>query len=335
MKGETFMRIGTIGTGSIVEKFLSAVKDVEGAQGEAVYSRKEDTGRTLANKFNIKKVYIDLDYMLEDDAIDFIYVASPNSLHYEYSLKALQKGKNVICEKPFTSTVEESEALIKLAKEKNLMLFEAIITIHLPNYKLIKENLGKLGQLRMIQCNYSQYSSRYDQLLSGETPNVFNPKFSGGALQDINIYNVHFVMNMFGTPESVSYTANKHSNGIDTSGVLVLKYADLICECVGCKDTKSVNFAQIQGEKGYIYVHNGSNGCDQVTISAGNEETTIDTHQIKNNMYYEVQAFLNMYNNKDYRGCYDLLHYSHSVMKAVVAARKDAGIIFEADCKMV
>jgi scyllo-inositol 2-dehydrogenase (NADP+) len=325
------MRIGTIGTGSIVERFLSAVRDVEGAQGEAVYSRKEDTGRTLANKFNIKKVYTDLDAMLEDDAIDFIYVASPNSLHYEHSLKALQKGKNVICEKPFTSTVEEAEALIKLAKGKNLMLFEAIITIHLPNYKLIKENIEKLGQLRMVQCNYSQYSSRYDQLLSGETPNVFSPKFSGGALQDINIYNLHFVMNMFGTPESISYTANKHPNGIDTSGVLVLKYPGFICECVGCKDTKGVNFVQIQGEKGYLYVHNGANGCDQFTVSAGDEETTINKHQIKSTIYYELMAFLQIYNNKDYKSCYDLLDYSHSVMKAVVAARKDADIVFEAD----
>lgn len=327
------MRIGTIGTGSIVERFLSAVKDAEGVKGEAVYSRKEETGSALASKFNIEKVYTDLDAMLEDDAIDFIYVASPNSLHYEHSLKALQKGKNVICEKPFTSTAEEVEALIKLAKEKNLMLFEAIKTIHLPNYKLIKENIEKLGQIRMVQCNYSQYSSRYDQLLAGEVTNIFSPKFSGGALQDINIYNLHFVMNMFGVPESISYTANKHSNGIDTSGVLVLKYPGFICECVGCKDTKSVNFAQIQGEKGYLYVHKGANECPEFTVSVSDEETTINEQQNKNTLYYEVLAFADMYNNKDYKLCYDLLDYSHSVMKAVVAARKDAGIVFEADMK--
>jgi scyllo-inositol 2-dehydrogenase (NADP+) len=192
------MRVGVIGTGNIVEKFLSAINDIEGAHGEAVYSRREETGKLLANKLNIEKVYTDLDTMLEDEAIDFIYVASPNSLHYEHSLKALQRGKNVICEKPFTSTVEEVESLIKLAKEEKLMLFEAITTIYLPNYKLIKENIERLGQIRMVQCNLSQYSSKYNQLLASETPNIFNPKFSGGALQDINIYNLHFVMNMFG-----------------------------------------------------------------------------------------------------------------------------------------
>lgn len=325
------MRIGIIGTGKIVEKFLSTVKDIEGAHIEAVYSRRQEAGVALANMFNIKKVYTDLDAMLEDENIDFIYVASPNSLHYEHSLKALQRGKNVICEKPFTSTVEEIESLIKLTKEKKLMLFEAATAIYLPNYKLIKENIKRLGQIRMVICSLSKYSSKYNQLLAGETPNIFNPKFSGGALQDINIYNLHFVIDMFGTPESIKYTANKHQNGIDTSGVLVFKYPDFICTCVGSKDTNGVNFVQIQGEKGYIYVHKGANECQRFTVSTENEEITINDQHCINNLYYEMLAFVEAYNNKDYKRCYDMLDHSQSVMKAAVAARKDADIIFEAD----
>lgn len=327
------MRIGTIGTGNIVEKFLEAIIDIEGVYGEAVYSRREETGMRLADKFNIKKVYTNLDIILEDESIDFIYVASPNSFHYEHALKALKKGKNVICEKPFTSTVEEVEDLIKIAKEKNLMLFEGITTIYLPNYKLIKENIEKVGQIRMVQCNLSKCSSKYNDLLAGDMPNIFNPKFSGGALQDINIYNLHFVMNMFGTPESISYTANKHENGIDTSGILVLKYPSFLCECVGCKDVNGMNFVQIQGEKGYMYVHNGANGCNKVIVSVENDEITINNQSSMNSLYYEILAFSDMYNKKDFKHCYDLLEYSHSVMETMIAARKDAGIVFKTDLK--
>ncbi|MDQ0971335.1 putative dehydrogenase [Neobacillus niacini] len=132
--------------------------------------------------------------MYSDPAVNFVYVASPNSLHFEQAYRALEFGKHVIIEKPITSTIAEIESLINLAEQKNLMLFEAITTIHLPNFHLIKQNIGKLGPLKFIQCNYSQFSSRYNSLLSGQTPNVFNPKFSGGALVDINIYNLHFVM---------------------------------------------------------------------------------------------------------------------------------------------
>ncbi|WP_027340500.1 Gfo/Idh/MocA family protein [Halonatronum saccharophilum] len=328
------MRIGTIGTGSIVKVFLSAVEEVDGAKGDAVYSRREENGRGLADKFGIKKVYTDLDAMLDDEDIDFIYVASPNSLHYEQSLRALESGKHVICEKPFTSTVDEIDELIKVAKEKKLMLFEAITTIYLPNYKLIKESVKRLGRIKLIQCNYSQYSSKYNKLLAGQTPNVFNPKFSGGALQDINIYNLHFVMNIFGSPQKVSYTANKHPNGIDTSGVLVLEYSDFICECVGAKDTTGMNFVLIQGEKGYLYVKKGANGCREFSLHIGDKEIRINEQEDNmNRLYHEILAFADIYNRGDFERCYELLDYSRSVMEVLVAARKDGGIVFEADLK--
>lgn len=218
------MRIGIIGTGLIVDVFLSALNKIDGAECVAIYSRKEETAKLLAEKYQVETIYTDLEKLYNDPAIDFIYVASPNSLHYEHTYRALEHGKHVICEKPFTSTVHETESLMELTRKNGLMLFEGITTIHLPNYHLIKQNVGKLGELKLVQCNYSQYSSKYNALFRGETPNVFNPEFSGGALADINIYNLHFVLNLFGVPQSVSYSANKHPNGIDTSGVLVMKY---------------------------------------------------------------------------------------------------------------
>ncbi|MCM3766747.1 Gfo/Idh/MocA family protein [Neobacillus niacini] len=324
------MNIATIGTGFIVDTFLSALSKVDGAQCVAMYSRKQESARPLAEKYEIGKIYTNLDEMYGDPDVDFVYVASPNSLHYEQAYRALELGKHVICEKPFTSTLQELESLTQLAKQKQLLLFEAITTIHLPNYQLIKENVDKLGPIKFIQCNYSQYSSRYNALLAGETPNIFNPKFSGGALVDINIYNLHFVMNLFGTPESIRYTANKHPNGIDTSGVLVMKYPGFIAECVGCKDTNSMNFALIQGEKGYIHV-DGANGCQTVVVHAEGTETTLNQQTTQNSLYYELVAFREIYKSQDFDRCYQLLDYSRSVMDMLVEARKDAGIVFAAD----
>ncbi|WP_129731024.1 Gfo/Idh/MocA family protein [Ectobacillus funiculus] len=325
------MKIATIGTGAIVDNFLSALDSIDEAQCVAMYSRKEETAKPLAEKYNITSVYTDLDEMYSDPNIEFVYVASPNSLHYDHAYRALEHDKHVICEKPFTSTMSEVESLISLAKRKKLMLFEAITTIHLPNYQLIKDNIAKLGAIKFVQCNYSQYSSKYNALLAGETPNVFNPKFSGGALTDINIYNLHFVMNLFGTPESISYTANKHANGIDTSGVLVMKYPKFISECVGCKDTHSMNFALIQGEKGYIHVVNGAQGCQKVILYIEDKEVPLNMQTTHNSLYYELLEFNYVYKKREFERCYELLDYSHSVMKMVVAARRDAGIVFEAD----
>ncbi len=325
------MKIGIVGTGSIAEAFLAALSLVEHATCTAIYSRQETKARQLAEPYAISSLYTHLDDMLSSNDVDCVYIASPNSLHFEYAQQALQHGKHVICEKPFTSNAYELQQLIQLTQQRHLFLFEAITTIHLPNYRWIKDNVHRLGRLRMIQCNYSQYSRKYDQLLAGETPNVFNPQFSGGALMDINLYNVHFILNLLGMPKHVSYTANQHANGIDTSGVLVMQYSDFTATAVGCKDTSGMNFALIQGEKGYIHVENGANGCRTVHLHSGDTTEQYNAQTTDNLLYYELVNFVEMYQRGDYEQCYQLLDYSYGVMQTLDRARQDAGILFAAD----
>jgi len=323
------MKLGTIGTGIIVKIFLDGALKND-FELQAVYSRNQETGEALLKEFNGKKVYSSLEEMLKDEEVEIVYVASPNSLHFEQTLKALQHNKHVITEKPFTSTSKELQILMKEAKKRHLFLFEAITNIHLPNYKLIKEHIGKIGRIKIIQCNYSQYSRRYDALLKGETPNVFNPEFSGGALMDINIYNIHFVLGLFGEPKEVVYFANKHANGIDTSGILILKYDDFLCELVGAKDTKSVNFAMIQGEKGYIYL-DGASGCKEVKVVTNDTEEVYNLQESLNPLYYECVDFMEIIKNGAFKECYDLLEHSKQVMEVVEKARKSATIVFKVD----
>lgn len=327
------MRIAAIGTGPIVDTFLSALDNVEGADCIAMYTRPNSTSKaeSLAAKYNVKKIYTDLEEMYSKPDIDFVYIASPNSLHFEQAFKALQHGKNVICEKPFTSTVREAEKLIELAKENNLMLFEAISNIHLPNFRIVEENLKLLGDIKVIQCNYSQLSSRYLKLLEGEIPNIFNPEFSGGALSDLNIYNLHFVIKLFGQPEKVQYTANKHSNGIDTSGIVTMEYSDFVAQCVGSKDTNSMNFILIQGENGFIHVVGDPNSCTEVLLHLGDKKVKLNNQAISNRLYYELETFNQIYKEANYVECYSLLDHSLSVMETYEKAREDGGIVFAVD----
>ena len=108
------MKIGTIGTGSITDWVMGQLLEYEENEYVAIYSRKQETAQTLAEKYHVEKIYTDLDEMLKDDEIDCIYVASPNSLHYEHAKKAMLANKNVIVEKPFCSNVQECEELIEL-----------------------------------------------------------------------------------------------------------------------------------------------------------------------------------------------------------------------------
>lgn len=328
------MKIATIGTGFITEWLNTAFQD-NGLTCFAVYSRKEETGKKLADKYGMKKIYTDLDLMFQDPEIDFVYIASPNSLHFSQAMKALEAGKNVILEKPFVSTIEECKTLIKTAKEKHLFLFEAITVPHLPVFQEVKKRLDQLGSLKMIQCNFSQYSSKYDKYKNNENPNAFNPEFSGGALMDLNIYNTHFIMSLFGAPKHLRYTPNKAANGIDTSGVLTFDYNGFIATAVACKDSVSQNSCQIQGENGYIKIEGASSVCAQAEVWLKGEKTPeiIDLNEGHGGHFFEVRDMKKIIEAKDYDACYKMLEYSCSVMEVVHTARIESGILFAADSK--
>lgn len=321
------IRLGTIGTGVIVHSILDGVRRTEGIRCVAVYSRSEEKARQLANKYGVAKTYNNLEEMLLDDEINFVYVASPNSLHYEQTKRALEFGKNVICEKPFCAEREQVEELTELAKKKELFLIDATPTTYLPNFEILKNKVKKIGRLRLVLCNYSQYSSRYDQVLEGKFPNVFNSKFAGGCLQDINYYNVYFNVALFGKPEQMYYYANMCGGGVDTSGILLMKYQGFVSECAGAKDTWGINSAQIQGEKGFIYVENGTNGIEKVKVVTKTSDEEIDEQTDPDRWYYEVQKMtkLVLADNKEW--FYNRLSLTADVIEVLQKARKSAGII--------
>ena len=175
------MKLGIVGSGMIVKDFLSFVEEIKSIELVAIIGREKslENLEKLKEENGIKKIYTDYSEALKDGDIDTIYVGLPNNLHYEYSKKALSAGKNVICEKPFTHNLESAKEIIDLAKDKSLFLFEAITNQYLPNYKIVRDNLESLGNIRAIQCNFSQYSSRYDDFLNGKIAPVFNRENAG------------------------------------------------------------------------------------------------------------------------------------------------------------
>ncbi len=333
-EGGLFMKeikLATIGSGSIVHSFLDGVKATEGICLEAVYSRSEEKGRKLASEYGVGKVYTDLAEMLADPEVNFVYVASPNSLHYPQTKAALLAGKHVICEKPFCTKAAQARELAALAKEKGLFLVDAVPTAFLPNFEILKEQLPKVGKLRLVICNYTQYSSRYDQLLAGKITNVFDPNFAGGCLQDINFYNVYLNIALFGKPEAVRYYPNMASTGVDTSGVLMMQYPGFVSTNAGSKDAYGVNMVQIEGEQGYIYVKDGSNGIAEVRVGTKDSNETFNAQPCPSRWFYEVHNLVPILLSDDYEAIYKRLDTMISVIETIETARTEAGILFPGD----
>lgn len=299
------MKLATIGSGAIVDLMYKSIEGIDGIEPVAVYSRTMDKAEAFAQKHKVKKAFDDLDTMLADDEIDTVYIASPNSLHFPQAKKALEAKKNVILEKPFTATKEEAQELFDLAEKNGVMIFEAITNIHTPNYGLLRDNLDKVGKVRDVVLNYSQYSSRYPQYMEGKVANVFNPEMNGGALVDINIYNIHLATALFGKPMNIQYFPVMGWNGVDTSGVLVMEYPDKVITCIGAKDSSSEPLGLIQGDLGTMQITGGSTGrvTDVDFLPPRKEDQVIEPERISIDqglhMTYEFIDFLTALNENN------------------------------------
>lgn len=261
------MKLGIAGTGKIVEDALFALEPLKEVAVNAIFAREHSRqkGTALAERYAIPTVYTDYDGFLAQSDIDTVYIGLINSVHYEYAKRALGRGKNVILEKPFVGTLDEAEDLLRLSVEQGRFVLEAITVLHNDVIEKMRTTLPKLGPIRMMLANYSQYSSRYDRYLAGEVEHSFDPAYLGGALRDINVYNIHYAVALFGSPKHVRYFPNRGFNEIDTSGTLIMEYDGFSAVCTGAKDSDSPCFVSIQGEKGYMRIDGKPNVATNLT----------------------------------------------------------------------
>ncbi len=327
------MRLGIVGSGKIVDELLSFIHEIKAIQLIHISGtlRSEEKLKTLCTKHSFQRYSTNYQDLLDDQEVDTIYIAVPNHLHFAFAKQAIQHHKHVIVEKPLTSTYEEALQLQAIALQNHVFMWEAITNQYLPHYQHIKDSLLELGNIKIIQCHFSQYSSRYDAFQKGHILPVFDYQKSGGALMDLNVYNIHFVVGLFGQPLDVHYYPHIEHH-IDTSGILILEYPDFQCVCIGAKDCQSPSISTIQGDQGCLCIDTpvSSLRSFQVIKNDGQVHKVPDT-QHPHNMYDEFIAFVEMYQKRDYQRCYQMLEHSLIVCEILTKARRKAGIIFPAD----
>ena len=325
------IRFGIIGTNWITDKFIEGTKIAGGFCLNAVYSRKEETGRAFADKYGVEHVFTDMKEMASFEGIDAVYIASPNSFHYSYSKLFLEAGKHVICEKPAAVTAAEIEELQKIALEKGLVYIEAIIMMHVPEYQLIKEKIKELGNITTVRFDYCQFTSKYPALMRGETPNVFNPIFATGCLMDLGVYCVYPAVAFFGMPQKTQTSAGFIRTGADGFGSSIYSYDDKQIILSYSKLSEGRIGSEIGGDKGSIEI--GAIGrlanIDFVDIE-GNRTHLFGDPSKEERMSWEAKDFRRYIldpegTKEEYRICRE---YSLQVVKLMEEMRADAGIIF-------
>lgn len=320
------IKFASIGSNFIVHNILSTVTKMEGYKYYGAYSRSIEKANKLKEKFGAEKSFDSLEKMLSDPEINLVYIASPNSLHYKQAKMCLEAGKNVICEKPFFTNTKELDELIKISKEKNLFLFEAISIKYLPRLEVLKDLIKKIGKVSTCIINYSQYSSRFDKYKEGIVENIFTSKFSAGALADLGIYNLHLIYELFGKGDDFSYSGNINDYGVDIAGSGLISYKDLTVSFTNAKDCQSENFILIQGQEGYIKVFGNIQEAEKIEYFSDGKLNYLDIKDEKPLYFYEFAYFREIFENKNLKECEKRLEESKDVLQSLEKLKKSANI---------
>ena len=267
---KTFI-VGIIGCGVIAKKFAEAASGMEGVEIAFVTDAFLDSARSFAAEYPVGRVLESVDELLRQD-LDLVYIATPNTAHFELAEKALNCGKNVLCEKPMTVNVKETEALVQLARKKGLFLCEGLWTKTLPFYQEVKRIIkeGIIGDVRVITADY------FFRAPWNPGSRLLNPDLGGGTILDIGIYELVLVDMILGTePVSVSSTCYKGETGVDEITSITLKYKDgAIASLISSIRTPAPQKAVILGIKGRIEIEEFGRAQKGVLYIYGEERDT-------------------------------------------------------------
>ena len=316
------LKWGILGPGNIARDFAQALNRVNG-EVYAVASRNKERAEKFARENNVKKAYGSYDEIIKDENIDVVYIATPHSNHYEYIIKSLNNNKHVLCEKAITVNEKELEEALKIARENNLVLEEAMTLFHMPLYeKVIKKiNNEDLGKVNMVQVSFGSFKE-YD-----ENNRFFNLDLAGGALLDIGTYALSFARYFLSSmPEEILSTVKKAKTGVDEeSGIILKTKEDEIATISLAFRSKMPKRGIVSCDNGFITIDNFPRANKATINYLDGKVEVIECGEEEKALDYEVIFMEERIKENKESNSIDL---TYDVTKIMNKVRKDWGIVY-------
>ncbi|SFH69446.1 Predicted dehydrogenase [Pisciglobus halotolerans] len=242
--------------------------------------------KAFADQYNIPKAYGNYDSLLFDPEIDVVYIATPHSHHADLILKSLRNGKHVLCEKAITMNGKQLEEAVYLAKEKNVILAEAMTIYHMPLYHKLKDIIssGQLGKLKMLQVSFGSLKE------ADPSNRFFNKEIAGGALLDIGVYALSFARFFLNQqPSEILTTMNLYETGVDEqSGILLKNEKNEIATVSLSFRAKMPKVGMAAFEKGYITVTDYPRADKALITYPDGATETVEAGDSAKALHYEI-----------------------------------------------
>lgn len=320
MSNEKQLRWAVLGTGVIANQMAQALRSM-GRTLDAVGNRTYEKAVAFGEKYHVPKIYDNYQDMFTDPDIDVIYITTPHNTHMAFLEQALTNGKHVLCEKSITLNSEELSRATALAREKGVVLAEAMTIYHMPLYRTLLErvNSGSLGRVNLIQLNFGSFKV-YDM-----NNRFFNPNLAGGAMLDIGVYALSLArLFLESNPDQVKSFVRKAPTGVDESAAIAMAnpQGQLVTATLSLH-SKQPKRAVISCEKGYIEIMEYPRAEEAVIVDAetGDREV-IRAGKTADALWYELEDM----ENAILAGGEMHLKYTEDVMALMTALRQEWGV---------
>ena len=284
MKQDSILRVGIIGAGWIAEKAAITLNGLETCEAYAIASRTLDKAQAFAEKWQIPQAYGSYTELINDPAVDMVYIATPHSHHYDVTKEALMADKPCLVEKAFMANLRQAKEIVELAHERKVFLAEAIWTRYQPVVQIVRDLIssGRIGEPRLVTATLG-YSM-------GEKPRIMRADLCGGALLDLGVYALNFVR-MFFPADIVSIDSQcvKSKTGMDLTNAITLVLSDgLLCNLQSSAACVGDNIGVIAGPEGNLIIDN-INNPQKITVNTHDRVFVEDIHVPRQITGYEYQ----------------------------------------------
>ena len=281
------MKIGILGTGAIAHIVAGTLRQMDTVECYAVASRSLEKAEAFRQELGFERAYGSYEALVNDPAVELVYVATPHSAHEDCMLLCMAHGKPVLCEKAFTVNAKQASNVRDYAKAHHAFAAEAIWPRYMPSREIIQRVIdsGVIGRPNTLTANLSYVIDK--------KPRITDPMRAGGALLDIGVYGINFALMHFGSDiERVESAVRMTDTGVDAMESITLFYRDgrmavLTHSIYARSDRKGI----IHGDKGYIVVEN-INNPSRVSVYDDTDRLleTIETPSRISGYEYEFEA---------------------------------------------
>jgi len=259
-----------MGTGGIAGAFAADLALTDSGTVAAVGSRSQASADAFADRLGIERRHASYEDLATDPDIDAVYVATPHPMHHANALLALNAGKPVLVEKPFTMNADEARELVKVARDNNVFLMEAMWTRFLPGVRRVRELVGGLGDIVTVTADHGQWFAENAE------HRLFAPALGGGALLDLGVYVVSFASMVLGKPDRVVSMIDPAFTGVDGQTSMIFGYESGAQAVLTCTlRAKSPTRAAIVGTEGRIEIDGAFYAPAAVTLTPRDGEPTV------------------------------------------------------------